>query len=82
MMSGRDANVTTIVHSNDEEDRFWVTCEVNGREFPVCVHAASRKQAEMIECQIERLVKAVYWRAHMDGFDACGEAIRVAIGLD
>lgn len=81
-MAGRDADVTTIVHSNDSSDHFWVTCVVNGREFPSSVHAASLKHAEMIECQIERLVRAVYWRAHMDGFDACGEAVRTALGMD
>ena len=65
-----------------EEDLFWVTCEVNSRVIPISIHADSLAHAKVMEPQIRKLVQSVYRKGYMDGFDACGEAIKVALGLD
>lgn len=78
-MAGEDARVEVRVCG--EDDLFWVDNTVNGYHGNLPIHAASMADAEKMAPEVERLIKSLYRKAYRDGFSACQQAVKSALGL-
>lgn len=79
IMSGEEARVEVRVCG--EDDIFWVDSTVNGYHVNTPIHVGSIEQAERVAPGVERLIKHLYRRAYRDGFFACQQAVKDALGL-